>query len=215
MFGGKNKKFIDELTCFIQICEDGMSAFTDAFEYYLDKGINGTFCAKADEVKKYEDKADKQVYKIKDTLYSNFLLPEAREDIAILINELDNIVDAADHILKYIITRNLKPIQALNENYRELLINTNKCFEKTVEASLLLFGVHKQREIKEMTEEVGSYESLSDRTEEKIITEIFQMNLPGIEPILQSELTLKVASIADCCEDTASIVSIMNLKRIV
>lgn len=215
MFSGKNKKFLEEFTHLIQICEDGMSAFDEAIEYYLQKGINGTFCAKADEVKKFEDKADKQVYKIKDTLYGNFLLPEAREDIAILINELDDIIDEADHILKYIITRNLKPIPSLCEDYREMLQAITKCFEKTVEAALLLFGAHKQQEIKELTEEIGAYESMSDRMEERIITEIYKMDLQGIEPILQSELTLKIASIADNCEDTGSVISIMNLKRII
>lgn len=215
MFGGKNKKFLEEFTYFIQICEDGMAAFNDAISFYLEKGINGTFCAKADEVKKFEDKADKQVYKIKDTLYGNFLLPEAREDIAILINELDNIVDDADHILKYIITRNLKPLPALREDYTEMLVATTNSFEKTVEAVLLLFGAHKQKEIKELTEEAGSYESITDRIEDKIITQIYQMNLAGIEPILQSELTMKVATLADNCEDTASIISIMNLKRVI
>lgn len=215
MFGGKNKKFIEEFTHLIQICEDGMSAFDEAMRYYLQKGINGTYCAKADEVKKFEDKADKQVYKIKDTLYGNFLLPEAREDIAILVNELDDIIDEADHILKYITTRNLKPIPSLQEDYIEMLEAIKQCFEKTVESALLLFGAHKQREIKEITEEIGSYESITDRIEEKIITEIFKMNLEGIEPILQSELTLKVAAVADNCEDTASIISIMNLKRVI
>ncbi len=215
MLWGKNKLLIEEIDLFIDICGKAIENYINTFHHYFNNGIDGEFNYGADKVKKYEADADTQVAKIKDLLYGNYLLPEAREDIAILINHFDDIVDGAYHSLQYISARKLAPIDDLRQLYQELLSATNDCFSKTAEVARMTFGAHNSDEVKRMVEEVGSFESICDAVAHKIVVKIFEMDLTDCDQVLHSQLVDICSGISDSCEDTAGVINIMNLKRVI
>jgi uncharacterized protein Yka (UPF0111/DUF47 family) len=216
MFFGKNREFIDEVHRFVEICGVGVEDFINTFHYYISNGIDGEFLYGVEKVKKLESDADEQLNKIRTLLYGKFLLPEAREDIAILMGRFDDIIDDAMHTLKFIQTRNLKPIKCeeIKKQYVVLLNGVSDCFDKCAKATKMVFGASNDEEIKRLAEDVGRYESLCDDAEDEIIQMIFSNEHATLEKILQTELAERCSSIADSCEHAVSAVNIINLKRV-
>lgn len=216
MILGKNRELLDEINRFIEICSVGIEDFTTAFHHYIANGIDGEFKYSVEKVKKYESDADQQLYKIKNLLYGKFLLPEAREDIAILLGRFDDIIDDAMHTLKFVLTRNLSPIknETITEQYVVMLNALSDCFSKTAEAARMVFGPQKTNDLKNLTEEAGDFETVCDDAEDKIVTEIFSTKAHDLEKLLHAKLAERVSSIADSCEHTASSINIINLKRV-
>ncbi len=213
MFWKKSRALVEDVQELLELCNLGLKDFEKALDIYYTQGCNDEFLKYAELVKEWEDLADKQVYKIKHSLFGNFLLPESREDIARLLNKIDNIIDNAMHAVKYIALRKLPPVQELAELESELRAGTVKCFDTMYETAQLLFAPRQWEKVRDMVEEVGAYESICDDVENRMIAKLYELPIDEARRILQAELIAQVGSVSDACEDAASIMGIMNLKR--
>jgi predicted phosphate transport protein (TIGR00153 family) len=213
MFWKKSRALVEEVQGLLELCSSGLADFDKALHIYYKSGCSEEFIALTEKVKEWEDKADKQVYKIKHSLFGNFLLPESREDIARLLNKIDNIIDNAMHAIKFIALRNLPPVTELAELDKELRAGTLTCFKTTYETAKLLFAPRQWEKVRDMVEEVGAYESICDDVENRMIGRLYELPIEDARRILQAQLVAQVGAVSDACEDAAGIMGIMNLKR--
>lgn len=213
MLWGKTNKIREELDRMAEICQEGVREFSEALHYLMEKGHDEQFFYAYEQVKQKEELADQQVFVITQQLYSDFLLPDAREDLARLVHQCDSIMDEAQHVLKLAVTRHIHLSKDIEEFLFELLETTEECVAKTMEAMHLLMGPREADKIKHLTQEVGDLETLCDRVQEKMITEIFSKH-STVETLLQSEMIDAIGAISDACESTAVTMSIMNVKRL-
>ena len=213
MLWGKTNKIREELDLFADICQEGVAEFVKAMHYLLEKGHDEQFFYAYEQVKQKEELADQQVFLITQQLYSDFLLPDSREDLARLVHQGDSIMDAAQHVLKLAVTRHIHLSEDLGEFLFELLSTTQECVDKTVEALKLIMGPREAAELKHLVQEIGNLETLCDTVQEKMVTDIFKKH-STVETLLQAELIDAIGAISDACETTAVTMSIMNVKRI-
>lgn len=215
MFWKKSRALVEDVHELISLCGQGLEDFDIALEIYYRSGCSQEFLDAAEKVKDWEDRADKKVYQIKHSLFGNFLLPESREDIARLLNKIDDIIDNAMHAVKYIALRKLPPIPELTSLEQELRAATIKCFETTQETAKVLFAPRQWEKVRDMTEEVGAFESICDDVQNRMIALLYELPLDDARRILQAELIAQIGSVSDACEDVAGIMGIMNLKRVI
>ncbi|MGM0443122.1 MAG: DUF47 domain-containing protein [Fibrobacterota bacterium] len=214
MFGKRHKAFIREIDLFLETLHAGHRVFIEAMDHFQHHGTGAEFRHKAAEVTRYEKEADRSVKEIKNHLYEGFLLPDSREDIALLADTFDDTLDIAEDVIRYIQSRRLAPLAQTAENFTALVRNETGCFEKTKETVSLIFRHRNQDRIRTAVQEIGDLETICDDSEYAIITEIYRSAPSDIRYEL-AELTEKVSSIADACEDTAAIINIINIKRVI
>ncbi len=213
MLWKKSRALITDLHGLIELCESGLKDFDTALEIFYTDGCNDEFIAASDKVKEWEDKADKQVFHIKNSMYGNFLLPESREDIARLLNKVDNIIDNAMHTVKYIALRNLNAVPELSENIIELREGTKRCFSIFKDTLQILFQARQSENVRSGIEEIGQFESICDDVQNRVVAHLYHLPIDDVDRILQSELVAHIGSVSDACEDAASVMGIINLKR--
>jgi predicted phosphate transport protein (TIGR00153 family) len=214
MLGKKHRRFIAETHHFLHICGQGHEAFIAAMNIFLEEGQNASYTHQGEELMRFEREADRALYTIKDMLYGGFLLPDSREDIAQLFETCDNTVDIAEDTIRYIISRNLSPLSFAEEETKKLLLSETACFEKTLHTVKRIFEKNNRTLIKNAIEEIGDMETVCDGIEFSIISNIYQQKDSAIARMEHAKLIEKISNIADACEDTAAILGIMNIKRI-
>ncbi|ERP31775.1 DUF47 domain-containing protein [Chitinivibrio alkaliphilus] len=214
MFGKKHRSFLTTMTEFVETCQQSHSAFLTAMHEFISAGKTSTFHYHTEELIRLERKADAFVSAIKDTLYKGFLLPDAREDITLLVETFDNTIDIAEDTLRYIISRNLSPLPFLHDTITVLLKAETACFEETCSAFLDIFGKNNSDKLKRKIENIGAIETQCDSSEFTIISHIYED--PNKVPLRFESACLieKISTIADACEDTAEVLNIMNIKRV-
>ena len=214
MLWGKTNKVRTDLHLLGDICEKGIEDFIEAVKQYSTSGITPMFLATYEEVCQHEKEADQQVFLITQELYSDFLLPVSREDLARLVHQCDSILDMAQKSLKLIVTRRILLSDESFTLVSQLLNTTQECVTLTIKALKLLMGPRNAEKMRTLTQEIGNLETLCDTYQEQLITQIFTPKHQTISMLLQSDLIDTIGSISDACENTAVIMSIMTVKRI-
>lgn len=209
----KNKKLIEDINDYLQVSESGMESFDEAIQYYFEHGIDPEFEFRMEKLKKIESNADGILHNIERSLYEKSLLPESREDIMVLFEKLDDIIDCSIHILRYIYTRDISFPEIVVSDVKESVRVSLECCAKVREAVEDLFG--KRRCILDLVRTIDNYESICDGIKTRAIKKIFRSDLDGFEKILLAEITTLISKISDHCEDSADLINICNLKRVV
>lgn len=215
MFWKKSRALVNEIEKLVTLCEDGLQDFERCMSVFYTDGDGEDFGIYSNKVKEWESQADNQVFRIKQMLFGNFLLPESREDIARLLNKIDNIIDNAMHATKYIALRKIEPVPELAEFDSELRVATLRCFDVTREAGKTLFEPHQSEKVRDLVEEIGKYESICDEVQDRMVAKLYDLDMDEGLRIIHTELIHQVGSISDACEDAGAIMGIMNLKRVI
>lgn len=215
MLWKKSRALIEDLYGLFTLCDSGLQEFGNALNLFYADGCSESFRDSVSVVKAWEDRADEQVRKIKHSLFGNFLLPEAREDIARLLNSTDDIIDSAMHGVKYVALRQMTPVPELAEHAVELFQATSACFRTFRSSAQQLFEPEHGQKVRDLIEETGRYETMCDEIENRMVKLLYTLPLDPFTRVLQSEFIRHIGDISNSCEDAAEIVGIMNLKRVV
>lgn len=209
----RNKKLFNNIIGFLNSADEVMKNFEKGLKHYLKNGIDAKFNELMDMTNKYESKTDDILHDITISLYKKSLLPESREDILILLNKIDDIVDEANLILKFIYTHNLKFHSLLKEDTKEMMKISIKAFELTVDCVKDLFD--KRDNIISYTGKIDSYESICDSLQFKMIKNIFDSDIKDFDKIILRDFVNDIAEISDLCEQASHMITVMNIKRVV
>ena len=144
------------------------------------------------EVHRLENEADSIVHKMRNYLIKDFLPPIDREDIALIINKLDNIEDGIDELL---INIKILDITQIKSEVMELINILVMCCE-AVKDIFMDFNNFKNTElINKKVINVNKLEELGDRTYENLMTLLYKNEK---DPIC----LIKWTNIYNCLEDT-------------
>ncbi len=215
MLWKKSRALVEDLYGLFTLCDSGVKEFGNGLKLFYENGCSDPFIDSVSVLKAWENRADVQVRQIKNSLFGNFLLPEAREDIARLLNSSDDIIDNAMHGLKFVSLRRMEPVPELAEHAAELYQATLACFNSFRTAAQLLFEPNHGQRVRTLVEETGRFETMCDEIENRMVTLLYTLPLDPFTRILQTDFIQHIADISNACEDAAAVVGIMNLKRVV
>lgn len=162
------------------------------------------------EVHKMENEADKIVHKMRGYLIKDFLPPIEREDIALIINKLDNIEDGIDEIL---INVKILDINVMRKEVIELIDILIMCCMAVKEMFVDFKNIKNVEIINQKVIHVNKLEEMGDRTYEKLISSLYKNEKNPIELIKWTNIYNCLENTIDSCEEISGCIEDVVMKN--
>ena len=162
------------------------------------------------EVHRLENEADKIVHKMRGYLIKDFLPPIDREDIALIINKLDNIEDGIDEVL---INIKILDILEIRSEVAELIDVLVMCCV-TVKDMFIDFNNMKNIDsLNQKVIEINKLEEIGDKTYEKIMELLYKNEKDPINLIKWTNMYKCLEDTIDCCEEIGDCIQDVVMKN--
>lgn len=162
------------------------------------------------EVHRLENESDQIVHKMRRYLIKDFLPPIEREDIAEIINKLDDIEDGIDEALINIKILNINEIKREVIELIDILV---KCCE-AVKSMFAVFNNFTNVELlNQKVIEVNKFEELGDRTYENLMTSLYKNEKNPIDLIKWTNIYNCLENTIDSCEAISNCIEDVLIKN--
>ena len=185
--------------------------FVKAMDTCLDQGLCGEFAFLIEQTHKFESKADEIRDEINYLMYSRALIPESREDIMSLIEQVEVIPRIFELILHLIRTQKLKIPDFIMLDVKDLIRISVECCElMTRQIDLML----KNRQgIRALVTTIDHNESHCDHIERSLMLKVFESDMELVHKLQLKELIIAMGEISDQADRISKRVNILTLKR--
>ena len=185
--------------------------FVKAMDTCLDQGLCGEFAFLIEQTHKFESKADEIRDEINYLMYSRALIPESREDIMSLIEQVEVIPRIFELILHLIRTQKLKIPDFIMLDVKDLIRISVECCElMTRQIDLML----KNRQgIRALVSTIDHNESHCDHIERSLMLKVFESDMELVHKLQLKELIIAMGEISDQADRISKRVNILTLKR--
>jgi len=185
--------------------------FVKAMNTWLDEGLCGQFNFLIEQTHKFESKADEIRDEINYLMYSRALIPESREDIMILIEQVEVIPRIFELILHLIRTQKLKIPDIIMLDVKDLIrISVESCELMIKQIDLML----KNRQgIRALVSTIDHNESHCDHIERSLMLKIFESDMELVHKLQLKELIIAMGEVSDQADRVSKRVNILTLKR--
>jgi uncharacterized protein len=185
--------------------------FVKAMETYFQEGICGEFAFLIEQTHKFESKADEIRDEVNFLMYSRALIPESREDIMLLIEQVEIIPRIFELILHLIRTQKIKLPEFITLDVKDLIrISVESCQLMVKQIELML----KNRQgIRALVSTIDHYESHCDHIERSLMVKVFDSSLDKVDKLQLKELIIALGEISDQADRVSKRVNILTLKR--
>lgn len=165
---------------------------------------------KAKEIHEIENKADKNLHKLKNYLLKDFLPPIDREDILNIAHKVDDIIDGIDELVIDINIYNVVEIEENMKNMLDVLVQiVNKVHELLTE-----FKTMKNIElIQRKAIEVNHLEEQGDRMYENAIKDLYTQEKDAVNIIKWTNIYQALETCFDACENVADCIEEVLMKN--
>ena len=168
----------------------------------LDKSI--------EEIHKLEHSSDKVVHKMREYLIKDFLPPIEREDIAVIVNKLDDIEDGIDEIAIDFKILNIKHIKEDILEFTDILVKASTAVKGIFEK---LSDLKHPELIKEKVIVVNKLEEQGDRVYERIVSNLYKEEKDPIELIKWVNIYKCFEETIDSCEEISDCIQDVIMKN--
>ena len=171
-------------------------------EENLDKSI--------EEIHKLEHSSDRIVHKMRKFLIKDFLPPIEREDIAVIVNKLDDIEDGIDEIAIDFKIINIEYIKQDTLEIIDILVKATTAVKGIIEK---LSDLKHPKLIEEKIVIVNKLEEQGDRVYEKIISNLYKEEKDPIELIKWVNIYKGFEETIDSCEQISDCIQDVIMKN--
>ena len=185
--------------------------FVKAMETCLDEGLCEEFGFLIDQTHKFESKADEIRDEINLLMYSRALIPESREDIMNLIEQVEIIPRIFELVLHLIRAQKIKLPEFIKLDVKDLIrISVESCELMIKQIDLMM----KNRQgIRALMATIDRNESHCDHIERSLMIKVFESDLDKVDKLQLKELVIALGEISDQADRVSKRVNIMTLKR--
>ena len=213
VFTRTTKKLILKIDEFFDNIELGLLVFREGIKAYLDKDME-SFARHLQKVETLENNADNLQRTIENEMITHSILPQHREEVIKLIEELDEIIDSAKRSLNeiYIEMPDIPPI--LNKDFISLTETSVNAAEELIPAVRAYFKA--PYTVREKLLKVYYFESETDKISMNTNRRIFQ-EMKEIDLAHKAHLRYivhHIENISDQAQKAADLLSAMAIKII-
>jgi uncharacterized protein len=185
--------------------------FVKAMDTCLDEGLCGEFAFLIEQTHKFESKADEIRDEINYLMYSRALIPESREDIMSLIEQVEVIPRIFELILHLIRAQKLKIPDIIMLDVKDLIrISVESCELMIKQIDLML----KNRQgIRALMSTIDHNESHCDHIERSLMLKVFESDMDLVHKLQLKELIIAMGEVSDQADRVSKRVNILTLKR--
>jgi len=193
-----------------QVIRSGL-IFSQGAEAYL-QGNTTDFQRKLKEIIEVEHAGDDLRRSIQQYLYTKTLIPESREDVLELLEDMDSLLDRFKGALWRMEIENLDIDEDFHDDFKLLIKAVFESVESIVRAARAFFK--NISSVADYLDKVYYWESESDKISTRLQMAIFRKEeLRLSHRMLQRELARHLDKIADRAEDVADRLNIYVIKR--
>ncbi|MEG2634336.1 MAG: DUF47 family protein, partial [Oscillospiraceae bacterium] len=170
--GLKAKDEFNYFDCFLQIAQSATSSahyLNDAFMNFDVTSVS----SHVEAMHKIENDADTLKHELTRRLARDFITPIELEDIAALAQELDNIVDAIEDVMRRVYMFNVPTLRKEAIDFTDLIVRCCEAFEKVV---CEFRNFKKSKTMSSYIIEVNTLESTGDKLHAESIRRLFTEN---------------------------------------
>ena len=211
VFTRTTKNLIIKIDEFFDDVELGLLVFREGIRAYLEKDMEA-FQRHLQKVDSLESNADKLQRSIENEMITHSILPQHRQDVSVLIDELDEIIDALKSSLNEI-NLELPDIPAsLNKNFISLSETSVNAAEELIPAARAYFKA--PYTVREKLLKVYYFESETDKVAFDVKKKIFH-EIKDIDLAHKAHLRYiihHIENISDLAQKAADLLSGMAIK---
>ncbi|MCU0474251.1 MAG: DUF47 family protein [Bacteroidales bacterium] len=211
VFTRTTKNLIIDIDQFLDNVELGLLVFREGIKSYLDKDMEA-FVRHLQKVEILEGNADKLQRSIENSMITHSILPQHREEVVKLMDELDEIIDSVKSSLNEIYTEMPEIPSSLNKDLISLAETSANAAEELIPAARAYFKA--PYTVREKLLKVYYFESETDKISLNIKKHIFQ-DMKEIDLAHKAHLRYiihHIESISDLAQKAADLLSGMAIK---
>jgi len=188
----------------------------DIFELGINEYFQGNlerFEERAQEVQKLETENDRLRGRIKTTLYTDLLIPDARGDVLGLIETLDGVLGVAEHVVDQLSIEKPLVYDFLKDDFIRLTEATVKTVKELVVACRDFF--RDPVKVKDSVAKIHFWEHEADKIEERIKRKAFEAEeiTEFSRKVHMRYFAERISLFADEAEDVAERLEVYAIKR--
>ena len=207
---GRTRLLESQVDQFLDLITKGTLCMREAIRSYL-SGDDEDFQNRLEMVGHYERRADELRKSTESMLYTYSLIPESRADILELLENLDNIIDRAKHILQEFDVQEPDVEIGYLDLYVQVTEKSVKAVEQVVEATRAFF--RNESRMRDCINKVDFYESEADRAGLRLKKQIFQSDMDLARKHHLRYFADALESLSDIAEEVSERLSIASIKR--
>jgi len=185
--------------------------FVKAMDTCLDEGLCGEFAFLIEQTHKFESKADEIRDEINYLMYSRALIPESREDIMTLIEQVEIIPRIFELVLHLIHAQKLKIPDIIMLDVKDLIrISVESCELMIKQIDLM---VKNRQGIRALMSTIDHNESHCDHIERSLMLKVFGSDMDLVHKLQLKELIIAMGEVSDQADRISKRVNILTLKR--
>ena len=207
---GKTKLLESQVDQFLDLITKGTLCMREAIRSYLG-GDDEDFQSRLEMVSDYERKADELRRSTESMLYTYSLIPESSADVLGLLENLDNIIDRAKHILQEFDVQEPDVEIGYLDLYEEVTKKSVKAVEQVVAAARAFFL--NESGLRDFINKVDFFETEADRAGLRLKKQIFQSDMHLARKHHLRYFADSLESLSDIAEEVSERLSIASIKR--
>jgi len=211
MFWSRNRAVIAKIQNYLNVVRECLDCCYQGIKHLTKHGYDARFARYVDEAHQKESDADEIRRAVEMELYEKSLLPDAREDILLLLERLDAIPNRAEDILRELDIVRIDLPQSVAGGIREMVRLARQTFDLVAEAVEDAFG--RAERLSDLARRIDEAESVVDKLQLRMRRELFRSDFDMGTKILLSNLILAVGDLCDTEEDAAYFLRIFVIKR--
>jgi predicted phosphate transport protein (TIGR00153 family) len=211
LFTRTTKNLIIKIDEFFDNVELGLLVFREGIRSYLEKDMEA-FQRHLQKVDSLESNADKLQRSIENEMITHSILPQHRQEVSVLIDELDEIIDALKSSLNEIKIELPDIPSALNKNFISLAETSANAAEELIPAARAYFRA--PYTVREKLLKVYYFESETDKISVETKRIIFQ-DMKELDLAHKAHLRYiihHIENISDLAQKAADLLSGMAIK---
>lgn len=201
-----NYNYFDEFIKLTEYAEKTSIILNNLMNNFTTERLNES----AEEIHKLEHASDMIVHKMREYLIKDFLPPIEREDIAIIINKLDDIEDGIDEIVIDFRILNIKSIKKDVLEITDILVKAVKSVKSVFEK---LSDLKNPDLIKQKVISVNKLEEQGDRVYENIVSNLYNEEKNPIELMKWMNIYKCFEETIDSCEQISDCIQDVIMKN--
>lgn len=193
-----------------------MANYANEAAVYLNEVINNfdanpeVMLEKVNGIHEIEHNADAKRHEVINRLTTEFMTPIEREDIMEMIQQLDNVVDHIDDVMRTIYMYDIQKLSDATISFAALLVKITEALKGAMEE---FEGFRKSKTIKSKIIAVSDIEDEGDILHLDTLHALYRSDASAVEIIRNNKLIDGMEDCLDACADVVDIVERVILKN--
>ena len=207
----RTKKLESRIDEFLDNVVEASLLFRRGVKVYLKRGATEDLQSCLEKAEEIETRNDELRRMIETELYLNTLIPESREDVLRLLENIDDLVNLVEANLFRFSIQQPDISDEFKTGFRDLTKIVVECLEEVVKGARAFFRDYNS--VRDYNSKVIFFETEADKVSTRLQREIFKSDLPLERKRHLAYFVEKIDDLANNAEDIADELGIYAIKR--